>query len=90
VVILPSQICLSENPMGDPTLDGRASAADATQILRQIVGLPPAPDLDLDRGDVSGDGAVGVDDVIDILRNLVDLELPPSSRLGKPPLEACA
>ena len=90
VVIVPSQICLSENPMGDLTLDGQASAADATQILRQIVGLPPAPDSDFDRGDVTGDGAVGIGDIVAILRNLVGLALPPSSRLGKPPLEACS
>ena len=76
--------------MGDLTLDGQASAADATQILRQIVGLPPGPDVDFDRGDVTGDGAVGIGDIVDILRNLVCLSIPSSSRLGKPPLEACS
>ena len=89
LVVVPGQICLSLNPMGDLTLDGQASAADATQILRSLVGLPPAPDLDFDRGDVTGDGTVGVGDVVDILRKLVGLSVPPSSRVGKPPLESC-
>ena len=84
------QICLSPNPIGDLTLDGKASAADATQILRHIVGLPAAPGIDLDRGDVTGDGTVGVGDVVDVLRNLVGLSVPPSSRVDKPPLESCS
>ena len=90
VVVVPGAICLSLNPMGDLTLDGQASAADATQILRFIVGLPLAPDIDLDRGDVTGDGTVGVGDVVDILRNLVGLPVPASSRVDKPPLESCS
>ncbi|MCH8991699.1 MAG: hypothetical protein IIA44_08130 [Acidobacteria bacterium] len=90
VVVVPGAICLSLNPMGDVTLNGQASAADATQILRFIVGLPLAPDIDLDRGDVTGDGTVGVGDVVDILRNLVGLPVPASSRVDKPPLESCS
>ena len=90
VVVVPGQICLSLNPMGDVTLDGRASAADATQILRHVVNLQTAPDIDIDRGDVTGDGIVGVGDAVDILRDLVDLSVPTSSRIGRPPLEACS
>ena len=90
MVVVPGRICLSLNPMGDLTLDGQASAADATQILRHIVGLSPAPNIDLDRGDVTGDGALGVGDVVDVLRNLVGLSVPPSSRVDRPPLEACS
>ena len=90
VGVVAEQICLSLNPMGDVTLNGQASAGDATQILRHIVGLPPAPNIDLDRGDVTGDGNVGVGDVVDILRNLVGLPIPASSRVDKPPLESCS
>ena len=89
LIVLPGQICLSDKPVGDLTLDGVASAADATQILRSIVGLPLAPDTDLDRGDVTADGNVGVGDVVDILRNLVGLTVPPTSHVDKLPLEAC-
>ena len=90
LTVVPGQICLSENPIGDLTLNGMTTAADATQILRSLVDLPPAPDIDLDRGDVTGDGIVGVGDVVDILRNLVDLPIPPTSLVDQLPLGACS
>ena len=76
--------------IGAALASAQRAAAAAAKILRQIVGLPWAPDIDRDRGDVTGDGDVGVGDVVDILRNLVGLQVPASSRVDKPPLESCS
>ena len=52
VVIEPAQLCVSRYPMGDVTLDERASSPDAVQVLRRQERLPLARGVDQRRGDV--------------------------------------
>ena len=59
---------------GDPTGDGKITAADAALILRYIVKLDPLSGAGLANADANGDGKITAADAALVLRFIVKLE----------------
>jgi len=59
---------------GDVNLDGKITAADATMVLRYIVGLEELSDIQKRAADVTADGEITAADATMILRYIVGLE----------------
>lgn len=65
---------LIEAPLyGDTNCDGKITAADASQILRSLVGLSEMTLRGAANGDVNGDGVISAADAAMILRYVVGL-----------------
>ena len=67
-------ICTAELKKGDVDGNGSINAADASKILRYLVGLDTISGTQYDAADTDGDGSVKAGDASAILRHLVGLD----------------